>query len=199
MDRPFFTPCVVAALALAAGAPTAWPAEGAPPPPGVVDFAGRIARSHWYLFGPEQRPELEALNRELREAQQQSQKASDETARQAARERLAVAAGRLLQRVKSCPRLFRVDLAGGHPALPANGPIQLPSEAGALLFEVLAGGEGVSYTTSLTDMSQPSGQSSLVAVDAAPAGATFAVAGLEHMPIGRTTLTLEFRRPANLR
>jgi hypothetical protein len=195
IHRPFFTPCLVAAFALAAGAPTGRPAEAASPvPPGVVDFAGRISHNHAYLFPPEQRPELEALNRELREAQRQSQKATDETVRQAARERLAAAAGRLLQRVKSCPRLFRVDLAGGHPVLATNGPVKLPGDTGALLFEVLAGGEGVSYTTSLTDMSQPSGPSSLVAVDAAPAGTTFAVAGLEHTPIGRTTLVLEFRR-----
>ena len=196
IHRPFSTPWLAAALALAAGAPTGWPAEAAPPlPSGIVDFAGRISHNHWYLFGPEQRPELEALNRDLREAQQQSQKAADETARHAAGERLAVAAGRLLERVKSCPRLLRVDLAGGRPVLAASGPVELPGDTGALLIEVLSGGEGVSYSTSLTDMSQPPGESSLVALDAAPGGATFAVAGLEHVPFGRTTLTLEFRRP----
>jgi hypothetical protein len=196
INHRFFTSCLAAALALGAAAPTAWPAEAASPlPSGMVDFAGRISHNHWRLFGPEQRPELEALNRELRDAQQQSEKGADEPARHAARERLAVAAGLLLERVKSCPRLLRVDLAGGRPVLAANGPIELPGDTGALLFEVLAGGEGVSYTTSLTDMSQPPGESSLVTLDAAPGGATFAVAGLEHVPFGRTTLTLEFRRP----
>ena len=196
IGRSFFVPWLVGALALAAGAPAGRPADATPPlPPGIIDFAGRISHNHWYLFGAEQRAELEALNRDLREAQQQSQKAAGETARQAAGERLADAAGRLLARVKTCPRLLRVDLAGGRPVLAANGPVQLPGDTGALLFEVLAGGEGVSYTTGLADVSQPPGESSLVAVDAAPGGATFAVAGLEHLPIGRTTLTLEFRRP----
>ena len=196
IDRPLFGPCMVAALALAAGTPAGWPGEAPPPlPSGIVDFAGRISHNHWYLFGLEQRPELEALNRDLREAQQQTRNAPDETARQAAGERLAVAAGRLLQRVKSCPRLLRVDLAGGQPKLAAHGPVELPGDTGALLIEVLAGGEGVSYTTGLADMSQPAGESSLVPLDAAANGATYAVAGLEHVPFGRTTLTLEFRRP----
>ncbi|MGO9202459.1 MAG: CehA/McbA family metallohydrolase [Limisphaerales bacterium] len=196
IDRPLFGPCMVAALALAAGAPAGWPADAPQTlPSGIVDFAGRISHNHWYLFGPEQRPELEALNRDLREAQQQTRNAPGETARQAAGERLAVAAGRLLERVKSCPRLLRVDLAGGHPKLAAHGPVELPGDTGALLIEVLAGGEGVSYTTGLADMSQPAGESSLVPLDAAANGATYAVAGLEHVPFGRTTLTLEFRRP----
>ena len=196
ISHRFFTPWLAAALALGAGTPAAWPAEAASPlPSGMVDFAGRVSHNHWYLFGPDQRPELEALNRELRDAQQQSERGADEPARRAARQRLAVAAGLLLERVKSCPRLLRVDLAGGRPVLAAKGPIDLPGDTGALLLEVLAGGEGVTYTTSLTDMSQPPGESSLVTLDAAPGGATFAVAGLEHVPFGRTTLTLEFRRP----
>jgi hypothetical protein len=186
--RSVFGLCLVTAFALAADATS-------PLPAGIIDFAGRISHNHWYLFGPEHRPELEALNRELREAQQQSGKATDETARQAAGERLTVAAGRLLQRLKSCPRLIQVDLAGGRPALAVNGPVELPGDTGALLFEVLAGGEGVSYTTSLVDLSQPSGESSLVTVDAAPGGIIFAVVGLEHVPIGRTTLKLDFRQP----
>jgi hypothetical protein len=189
--------CLVGALALAAGAPAGRPAEAAPPlPPGIIEFAGRISHNHWYLFGPEQRAELEALNRDLREAQQQWQKEAGETGRKAAGERLANASGRLVQLVKACPRLVRVDLAGGRPRLATtNGPVELPGDSGALLFEVLAGGEGMSYTTGLADMAQPPGESSLVAVDAASGGATFAVAGLEHVPIGRTTLTVEFRRP----
>ena len=95
IGRSFFVPWLVGALALAAGAPAGRPADATPPlPPGIIDFAGRISHNHWYLFGAEQRAELEALNRDLREAQQQSQKAAGETARQAAGERLADAAGR---------------------------------------------------------------------------------------------------------
>ncbi len=189
-------PFLVAALALAAGAPAGGAADVTPPlPSGIIDFAGRVSHNHWYLFGREERPELESLNRDLREEQEQWRKAADETGRQSAGEHLAGSAGRLLARVKACPRLLRVDLAGGRPRLAAGEPVELPGDSGALLIEVAAGGEGVSYATSLTDMSQPSGESSVVGVDAAPAGATFAVAGLEHVPLGRTTLTLELRRP----
>ena len=196
IDRHSLVRCLLAALALGTGAPAGRPAEATPEPPaGIIDFAGRISHNHWYLFGPEQRPELEALNRDLRQGEQELRKAASPAARQAAGERLAQAAERLRQRVKSCPLLLRVDLAGARPRLEPNGPVELPGDTGALLLEVETGGEGVSYATSLADMSQPPGESSLVAVDAAPGGTTFAVAGLEHVPIGRTTLTLEFRRP----
>jgi hypothetical protein len=63
---------VVATLLLFGYVPLVRCADRALPwPPGAVDFAGRVARNHWNLFGQEQRADLEALNRDLREAQQQ--------------------------------------------------------------------------------------------------------------------------------
>jgi hypothetical protein len=50
------------------------------------------------------------------------------------------------------------------------------------------------------DLSRPPGESSLVTLEAAPQGTIYAVAGLERIPFGRTTLGIEFRRagqPAN--
>ncbi len=191
-----FPACLAITLATWVGAPSGRPAETAAPlPPGVVDFAGRVARQHWYLFGAEQRADLEALNRNLRQAQQQLQKAADEASRRVAAERGTAAADRLFRSVAACPRLIRVDLTAERPALTPNGPVELPGDTGALLFEVLAGSDGFSCTTSLCDLSQPPGESSLVTVEAAANGRTYAVAGLEHVPFGRTTLTLEFRRP----
>ena len=74
-----------ASLALFSGSFRARAADAAGPlPSGIADFAGRVARNHWYLFGLEKRADLEALNRELREVQQQLDRASDENARQAA-------------------------------------------------------------------------------------------------------------------
>ena len=81
-----------------------WSAETAAPwPPGIVDFAGRIARNHWYLFGPEKRADLEAINRELREAQQQLDKATMTKTRRAATGRGTAAAGRLARTSKGLP------------------------------------------------------------------------------------------------
>ena len=165
-----------------------------PLPSGIVDFAGRIARNHWYLFGLERRADLEALNRELREAQQQLDKASEEDARHAAAARAVAGARRLLEQVQTCPRVIRVDLTSGRPVLKPPGSLELPGDTGALLFEVVAGGEGISYSTTVFDLSQPPGESSLVTLEAAPQGTTYAVAGLERIPFGRTTLGLEFRR-----
>jgi hypothetical protein len=166
----------------------------APLPPGIVDFAGRIARNHSYLFEPEKRADLEALNRELREAQQQLDKASTDDVRRAATSRGALAAGRLLEQVKTCPRLIRVILTAARPVLTPAGPFELPGDTGAFLFEVVAGGEGLSYATTVFDLSQPPGESSLINLDIASQGTTYAVAGLERLPFGRTTLGIEFRR-----
>jgi hypothetical protein len=164
-------------------------------PPGIIDFAGRISHNHWYLFGPEKRTDLEVLNRELREAQQGIQRAGDEAARRIAADRAGSAAARLLDQTKQCPRLIGVDLTGARPVLTPGGPVDLPGDTGALLFEIKSGGEGLQYSTSWGDFALPPGESSLITVDAAPSGTTYAVAGLEHVPIARTTVLVEFRRP----
>jgi len=171
-------------------------ADPAPPlPAGVVDFAGRVAHNHWYLFGAEKRADLEALNRELREAQQQLDKARDDDTRRAATDRGTAVAGRLLEVVKACPRIIRVDLTAEHPVLAPNGPFELPGDTGALLFEVVSGGEGLSYSTTTHDMSLPPGDSSKATADVAASGTTYAVVGFEHLPVGRNILSVEFRRP----
>ena len=166
----------------------------APLPPGIVDFAGRIARNNWSIFGPEKRADLEALNRELRDAQRQRDRATTDDDRRAIASRAAAAATRLLELVKTCPRLIRVDLASAHPVLKPAGPFELPGDTGAFLFEVVAGGEGLSYATTVFDLSQPPGESSLINLDVAANGTTYAVAGLERLPFGRTTLGVNFQR-----
>ena len=163
-------------------------------PPGIVDFAGRIARNNWSLFGPEKRADLEALNRELRDSQRQIDKATTDDDRQTATSRGMAAASRLLERVKTCPQLIRVDLTAAHPVLTPPGPFELPGDSGGFLFEVVAGGQGLSYATTVFDLSQPQGESSLINLEIATNGTTYAVAGLENLPFGRTTLGVEFRR-----
>jgi len=166
-------------------------------PAGVVDFAGRVVRNHWYLFGAEKRADLETLNRELREAQQQLDKAKDDDTRRAATTRGTAAASQWLEMVKTCPRLIRVDLTAEQPVLLPNGPFELPGDTGALLFEVVSGGEGLSYSTTTHDMSLSPlpGDSSKAVADVTASGTTYAVVGFEHLPVGRNILSVEFRRP----
>jgi hypothetical protein len=71
----------------------------------------------------------------------------------------------------------------------------MPGDTGALLFEVMSGGESVSYSTAMFDLSLPSGESSLATLEVAANGTTYALLGLERLPFGRTTLGIEFRRP----
>ena len=195
LPRSFLT-LLAATLAAFFGAAPAQSADPAPPlPAGVVDFAGRVARNHWYLFGAEKRADLEALNRELREARQQLDNAKDDDTRRTTTTRGAAAAGRWIEIVKACPRLIRVDLTAEHPVLVPNGPFELPGDTGALLFEVLSGGEGLSYSASVFDVSLPPGHPSVAPADVAASGTTYAVVGFEHLPTGTNTLSIEFRRP----
>ncbi len=170
-------------------------AETPPLPPGILNFAGRLAHNHWHLLGDAHRAELDSLNRTLREADKQLREARDETARQTAADRGTKAAGRLFELVKQSPRLLRLDLTAPRPAITPAGPIEQPGDAGALLFEVTGGGEGLWFSSNTADLSQPSGESSQVNFDLGNVGITYGVAGLEHLPVGRTTLQLRFNRP----
>ena len=183
-------------LAFSATLPGARPAPPIPPlASGLAEFAGRASHNHWNLFGSEKRAELESLNRELREAQQQIQRAADDAARETAALRGQSAATRLRELAESCPRRLRVDVASPRVRLDPPGPVILPGDTGALLLDIQAPGEGLQYTTSTGDLSQPRGETSLITIDSASTGKTYALVGLEHVPFGRTTLTLEVRRP----
>jgi hypothetical protein len=122
-------------------------AESTPPAPaGSVDFAGRVARHHWHLFGAEYKTELETLNRELREASQLRSTAGDEAAKSAAARRLRLAADRLREMVAQQPQLIRLDLTATQMKFAVTGPIEIPSDSGALLVEVKSPGEGHQFS-----------------------------------------------------
>src|SRR5262245_18534145 len=74
-------------------------ADSSPLPPGVVEFAGRLARNCPDVLGSGNRDALVVLNRELREAKQQIDKATTDDERSAAMGRAATAAAQLLQKV----------------------------------------------------------------------------------------------------
>jgi len=183
-------------LVLVVCAPPARGADAAESlPPSVVDFAGKAARDHWYLFGAEKRADLDALNRELRQAQQQLDKARDDEARRTATERGTPAITRLLEVVKACPQRIRVDLTAENPALSPNGPFELPGDSGALLFEVVSGGEGSNFSAATHDVSLTPGESSTATADVAASGTTYVLLGFLHLPVARNILSVEFRRP----
>lgn len=170
-------------------------AQTPPLPPGILNFAGRLSHNYWYLFGEAHRAELDSLNRQLRQADQQLRQARDDAARQAAAARATKAAGRLVELIKQCPRRLRLELTAARPTLQPAGPIEQPGDTGALLIEVNAGGEGLWFSSNSADLSAPGGESSRVSIDLGGSGVTYAVAGLDHLPFGRTTLHLEFKRP----
>ena len=170
-------------------------AQPRPLPPGILNFAGRLAHNHWHLWGEAQRAELDALNRELRDADRQLRESRDDAAGRAASDRGWRAVDRLREMVRGCPRLLRVDLSNASPTTWFEDLVEQPGDTGALLFEVVTGGDGLSFSAGGADLAQPGGESSRVAVDLGEHGITYAVAGLENLPVGRTMLRLEFNRP----
>ncbi len=171
-----------------------------PPPeasPGVIEFAGRVARNYWYLFDASQRSELETLNRELRKTKELILYRQTSESLEALTNRAAAAASRVLKHVKNCPRLIRVDLTAGRPVLDPPGPFEMQGESGAVLFELKAEGEGVTYTASAFDWEGLLQEHSSIGITAAAAGTTYAVVGLDNIPPGRTILGFEIRRPGH--
>lgn len=178
------------AALLLGGAGPALSAE-APGIQGAAEFAGRAAHNHWTLFGPKNRDDLDAINRELRAAVQQMRRGSQD----GAAERSRTAINRLREEVQRCPRLIKVDLTASSPRFVPAAPFELPGDTGGLLFQVLSTGEGVRFSTSVADFSQLPGEASLVVLEAATQGTTYALASLERVPVGRTTVNFEIRRP----
>ena len=170
-------------------------AQTRPLPSGILNFAGRLAHDHWHLFGEARREELGALNRELREAERQLRESGDDAAKREASDRGWRAVDRLREVLRGCPQLLRVDLSQASMIGWPEDPVEQPGDTGALLFEVVTGGDGLSFSASGADLAQPGGESSRVAVDLGARGLTYVVAGLEHLPVGRTMLQLEFNRP----
>jgi len=176
-------------------------AQGAEPaktaltlPDGVIEFAGRAAHNDWYVFGEPNRSDLQSINRELREARQQLEQARDDEARRAVLSRGASATDRLIQLAKGCPNLLRVELSDARPRLLPAGPMNLPGDTGALLVEVVAGDGELHFKEATVDLAFMRGETSLIVLDGIAGGTTYALVGLQHLPVGRTTLGLEFRR-----
>jgi hypothetical protein len=164
-------------------------------PPGIVEFAGRLANNHWYLLGETRRPRLEELNRTLREADQQARKASAAADRQPAEARRDAAAAELVALVRECPALLRVDLSSGRAKVEPARPVELPGDTGALLLEVTSGPGETNCVVASANLAQPPGESSMVSFATAASGTTWVVASLESLPVGPTILVLEAKRP----
>ena len=169
-------------------------AQSPPLPPGIADFAGRIAHNHWHLFGAEHRAEWDRLNRALREAERQLQQPGEEAAQREAAARGQRAATAILERVKASPDTLRVDLSAARPEFVPVGPVALPGPTGALLLEVSNGPGDVRFATGWGDLAEPRGESSRVVLPVGDRGLTYAVVGLENVPFGRTTMVMELQR-----
>ena len=162
-------------------------------PEGAADFLSWASRNYWYLFGDqnESRADLEAINREVREARTAFSEAQNDEMRRVALVRGHAGSMRLIRRLKDCPSLVRIDLTCPTPVMSTLRPIELPGDAGAILFEVVCGGEEVSYRSYVVDLAATT---YTVWANRISKGTIYVLLGLEHIPFGRSKLDLELRR-----
>jgi hypothetical protein len=162
--------------------------------PGAADLAGAIAKNHPYLFPGELRSDLDEVNRLLREADSQVQKARSEEATRLAKRKRDAAAARLLALLQKCPGLINISLTGDKPTISATAPVMLPGDAGGLLFRIDAGPGRTSCATGQLNLSEPKGESSMVSLNIGAVGTTWAVVSLARVPTERTSLLVELNR-----
>lgn len=180
---------VIAAALIAGG----WAAatDSPPLPDGILNFTAVLARNHPHLIGEEHRAEVDELNRELRETERQLRRNPNG----AISERARKATARVVELVERSAQLVRLELTGNGPVLKLEGTVDQPGDSGGLLIEVASPGEGVAFSTAAGDLSQPRGESSVIAMDVAAKGTTYVLTTLERLPFGRTTLGLQVNRP----
>jgi hypothetical protein len=171
--------------------------EGASPSPrAAASFAGELLRHHPYLLEQPERERLDEINRRLREVEHRmATSRSGEERDQAGQER-EVAIGELVRVVEKCRDVQRVSVVGPKPDPPAGGRVLLPGDAGALLLRVESDPGPAHFVDLIADYAaMPDEELTNIEAPIAAVGTTWVVVGLRNMPVKRTTLRIDLRRP----
>ncbi len=167
--------------------------------PGAIDLAGALAKNHPYLFPVDLRPELDKVNRQLRETDSQIRKAKDAGERHRAEKRRDAETAKLLGLLQKCSGVIDISLAGDKPTLAVTSPVMLPGDAGGLLLRIDAGSGQTRCATAQLNLSEARGESSMVSLDVGTTGTTWAIVSLSRVPTGRTSLQIELNRSGKQR
>ncbi|MGI9429584.1 MAG: CehA/McbA family metallohydrolase [Bythopirellula sp.] len=157
----------------------------------AADFAGELLRKYPYLLSNQQRTACDEINRQLREAQQQSKQAIDGVRKEQAERALAVAATNLATLLESCDTIVHVSLENAKAIARPAGAYELPGDMGALLIRAQSGEGPAGFITYELDQSKRDGKND---IECLPAGTTWALVGLRNVPAQRTSLPFEFDR-----
>lgn len=160
--------------------------------PGAAELAGAVAQYQPYLYPGVARDEADAINRDLREAEDEARRAENPEAKQAAWDRRNTAADRLLALLATCPAIFQVTVGEEKTVLPARA-IELPSDTGALLLKITTGSGAPQCLTMTYDFSVS--YRGGFAVEAAADAETWALVLLKNVPMLETIVQFQINAP----
>jgi hypothetical protein len=158
--------------------------------PGAAEMAETLLQRQAYVCENTDLVTLDVLNRDLREAEHLLRKAEEEGQRKEASEKHKEASERLLQVLRSCPRVQVVQMTNQPVTSAPLAPVSLPGDAAAFLFRVDQGEGPVSCITRAFDLSVDAGMDLTIEVTAK--GTTWVLATLDRIPQGRVSLQFEF-------
>ncbi|MBM3289244.1 MAG: hypothetical protein FJY92_03755 [Candidatus Hydrogenedentes bacterium] len=158
--------------------------------PGAPEFAGALAQHAAYVLPDAARQQADDIHRALREAQDASKRATNDTEKQAAASRRATAVDRLKQALAACPSAIPIALASQQTTLAPAPPVAMAAETGALLFHVTGGSGAPRAVTADFDLSDHS--STRLQVQVAPGCETWALVTLDRVPTLKTQIEIEF-------
>lgn len=167
-------------------------AEAAEPLPGALPIAEALRQRQPYVCENADRDALDALRRDLREADHTSKRSSStEEQRKAASDQRDAASKRLLEILAACPRIQVIRMTEGAETLPPLTPFAPPGDATAVLFRVENGDGPAQCLAPTFDLSVDAGTE--FTIDVKAEGTTWVLAALERIPQGRTSLQFEFK------
>ncbi|MBI5091092.1 MAG: CehA/McbA family metallohydrolase [Candidatus Hydrogenedentes bacterium] len=189
IDRRLLSTKILASAAILVACASAAPAQSNEEMQGVVQFAGSLAQYRVYLFPEATFPEVDTLNRDLREAQGQARRA-DGDARNAALVNWAQGVARLEKLMTSVQSAISITVGDTKKVLPAHAPIAFPAGSGALMFHVNAGAGPAKYVVVENDFSEVS--KSRVRCEVSAGAETWVLVTLTSVPMLKTIQEYEF-------
>ncbi|MCC6794367.1 MAG: CehA/McbA family metallohydrolase [Candidatus Hydrogenedentes bacterium] len=158
--------------------------------PGGPEFAGAIAQYAAYVLPESKRAEADEINRALRQAQNDSKRATNDAEKQAALEKRSAAVARLQKLLSEIPGATAITLSATQTTLAPAPPVTLHAESSALLFRIDAGPGPARAVTAAYDFSERS--TPRFPVQVAPGCTTWALVTLERIPTLKTEIEIEF-------
>ncbi len=169
---------------------TTWSQAPEPDLAGAAEMAGALIQNHAYLFSSVEQAQLDQINRRLRELGDQIKKSTSDQDTVALREKAADAVQHFHEILEKQPARILVTPNQHAQTLPADKPLELPGDVGALLFQIHLGEGPVRCLTLDHDFAEESN----IDLEIDPAGTVWALVSLANVPARVTTIPVNIKR-----